>query len=180
MRNLICALILCLISIHSLPAHSQDENDTYDPFFDYNEYDGASDEEADTNFFRHGRFLTMGFLIGQRSFTQGMSDIYKNNVCVGGYLSYFFDLRFAMQFGFTSGSHDMTIHAPSATYTGGVKMNAFSLDLKYYMNTQNVTKGLASLNPYVLGGFSSITRETVVTNQSAFGKDSALTQLSLI
>ncbi|OFZ15987.1 MAG: hypothetical protein A2Z20_03215 [Bdellovibrionales bacterium RBG_16_40_8] len=173
MKNLLYILVLCLISIQPIRAHAQDDNETYDPFFDYDEQDGAASEEADTNFFKNGRFLTMGLLIGQRSFTQGMSHLYENNVCVGGYLSYFFDLRFALQFGFTSGSHNMVIRSPVDTYTGGIKMNAFSMDLKYYMNTQNVTKGLAALNPYVLGGFTSISRETMVKNQSEFGKDTA-------
>ena len=29
-------------------------DDSYDPFSDYSEFDEASDEEADINFFRHG------------------------------------------------------------------------------------------------------------------------------
>ena len=31
--------------------------------------------------------------------------------------------------------------------------------MKYYFNTQNVTKGLADLNPYILGGFHKFTEQ---------------------
>jgi hypothetical protein len=41
---------------------------------------------------------------------------------------------------------------------GNVGMTDLSFNLKYYFNTQNVTRGLADLNPYVLGGFSQILR----------------------
>ena len=33
-----------------------------------------------------------------------------------------------------------------------------NVDVKYYFNTQNVTRGLADLNPYILGGFGKIDR----------------------
>src|ERR1700694_562859 len=53
-----------------------DADDTYDPFADYSEFDEAQEEEADINFFRHGRFVTLGFMGGMRGFTQGLSKIY--------------------------------------------------------------------------------------------------------
>src|SRR3954462_13104442 len=74
-----------------------DADDTYDPFADYSEFDEAQDEEADINFFRHGRFVTIGFLGGYRGFTQGSANLFKPAVNFGLFLSYFFDLRFALQ-----------------------------------------------------------------------------------
>lgn len=166
------ALIFCLTLTQVSPAFSQDSTDAYDPFIDYNEYEIADEEEADINFFRHGRFLTMGFLIGQRSFTEGLTDIFKNDIAYGLYLSYFFDLRFALQFGYTTGSHALKI--PTTTITGNSKLNGVSIDLKYYLNTQNVTKGLATLNPYFIGGFTSYSRESTVDGSPEFSKDSAM------
>lgn len=171
-------IILCLTFIHICGganiSHAQDATDAYDPFIDYNEFEIADEEEADINFFRHGRFLTAGFLLGQRSFTEGMSDIFSKDVTYGLYMSYFFDLRFAMQFGYTTGSHAISVSGGGETATGDAKISGVSVDLKYYFNTQNVTKGLAALNPYVIGGFTSFTRESVVDGQPEFSKDSAI------
>lgn len=174
MRKKILVLIICLISIHSGRVFADEAADAYDPFIDYNEFQGADEEEADINFFRHGRFLTMGFLLGQRNFTEGMGDLFKSNVAYGLYLSYFFDLRFALQFGYIGGSHKVSIPTTGASVTGDTKLNGLSVDLKYYFNTQNVTKGLALLNPYFIGGFSYLSRETVIDGQPEFGKDSAM------
>lgn len=178
MKKLITNLILCLILVHTAlavtQAHAQDNTDAYDPFIDYNEFEIADEEEADINFFRHGRFLTAGFVMGQRSFTQGMTSLYEKDMMYGLYLSYFFDMRFALQFGYTTSSHAISVTGNGETFTGNSKINGISLDLKYYFNTQNVTKGLASLNPYVIGGFTSFTRQTVVDRQPEFSKDDAM------
>jgi opacity protein-like surface antigen len=151
-------LLAALIAFNPMPAFAQeDEVDAYDPFIDYSEYEEASDEEADINFFRNGRFLTMGFNVGQRTFTEGMSELLKDDVAFGLYLSYFFDLRFALQFGYLTGGHDFKV--PGTALAGTVDFSSISVDIKYFLNTQNVTKGLAAINPYVFGGFSSVSRE---------------------
>src|ERR1041385_294119 len=49
-----------------------DADDSYDPFGDYSEFEEASDEEADLNFFRNGRFFTLGFQVGYQRFTDVM------------------------------------------------------------------------------------------------------------
>jgi hypothetical protein len=169
-KNLVLAALMCLILSHNSLAFADDETDAYDPFIDYNEYEVASEEEADINFFRNGRFLTMGFTLGQRTFTEGMADIYSNDIVYGLYLSYFFDMRFALQFGWHTGSHDIQV----GTATGKADISTTSVHIKYYLNTQNVTRGLASLNPYVIGGFGSTSRESTVDGQPEIGKESAM------
>jgi hypothetical protein len=175
-KTFFMSLILCLILVQgkSLPAYAEEGDDAYDPFIDYNEYEIEDEEEADVNFFRHGRFLTAGFTIGQRSFTEGMRGIFKDDLEYGLYLSYFFDLRFALQFGYMTGSHAISVKGGATQATGTAKINGLSIDLKYYLNTQNVTKGLATLNPYFIGGFTSFSRESLVDGQPEFSKDSAM------
>ncbi len=155
-------------------AHAQDEGDVYDPFIDYSEFEEAGQEEADINFFRNGRLLTAGIAVGQRTFTEGMADIFENDVSYGLFLSYFFDLRFALQFSYMTGSHGLAISSGGTKVTGDAKINSIGVDIKYYFNTQNVTKGLAQFNPYLLGGFSSVSRESNTAGQTEFGKDSAM------
>lgn len=166
-----CATV---VTTGSTMAHADEAQDAYDPFIDYNEYESADEEEADINFFQNGRMLTMGFLLGQRSFTEGMGEIFNDDAVFGMYLSYFFDLRFALQFGYLTGSHGVKVTGGPTTVTGDSDMSAVSVHFKYYVNTQNVTKGLATLNPYFIAGFSNTSRETVIDGQPEFGKDSAM------
>ncbi len=151
-----------------------DGDDSYDPFADYSEFEEASDEEADINFFRNGRFFTMGFLGGMRGFTGNKTKVFSSAPAFGLFLSYFFDLRFALQFGFTTGDHDFTVSSPTQTIVGSVSYTATSFNLKYYFNTQNVTRGLADFNPYLTGGFSQFYRTITASNLEGFSKDPAM------
>lgn len=151
-----------------------DADETYDPFADYSEFDESQDEEADINFFRNGRFVTLGFMGGIRNFTQGLSKVYSNSPTFGLFLSYFFDLRFALQFGFNTSDHNFHVTSPSGTKgTGTVGITNFGIDIKYYINTQNVTKGLAKFNPYFIGGFSMTQRSTHFNNVEGFSRENA-------
>lgn len=152
-----------------------DGEDSYDPFADYSEFEESMDEEEDLNFFRNGRLMTVGFLVGYRGWTQTLNQIYTSNPTFGLFLSYFFDLRFAMQFGYMQSDHQLYIPAlnGATSIQGTVNISDISFLLKYYFNTQNVTRGLADLNPYIVGGFSQIYRTAVVTGNDKFAKDSA-------
>ena len=103
-----------------------------------------------------------------------MRNIYGDAFTVGLFLSYFFDLRFAMQLSFLTGSHPISFTAQSTSVTGDATLTEMGINLKYYLNTQNVTKGLASFNPYFVGGFSQVTRTATVDGQEAFSKEGAL------
>lgn len=154
-----------------------DADDSYDPFADYSEFDGASEEEEDINFFRNGRFLSIGLMVGYRGFTEALGSLVGGGVDYGLFLNYFFDLRFALQFSFLSSNHQIAFSDPNSSpptpHSGNMDIQNFGFDLKYYVNTQNVTKGLAKFNPFILVGFSYIFRTETVSTTSAFGKDSA-------
>jgi hypothetical protein len=164
------------LNIPGLHVAQFDADDTYDPFADYSEFDEAQEEEADINFFRHGRFVTIGFLGGLRGFTQGLSNLYSTAPSFGLFLSYFFDLRFAMQFSFNTSDHAFSVTSVDGHQkaTGTVGITNFALDMKYYINTQNVTKGLAKFNPYFIGGFARVDRTTHIDGLTGFGKEGAM------
>jgi hypothetical protein len=161
---ILLAFAMMLTSIPHKAFAQTDPEEAYDPFSDYSEFDEASDEEADINFFRNGRFLTVGLALGPQSFTDGMAKAYGDGPAMGVYLSYFFDLRIAMSLGLMAGDHNVKIKTtggsvcPSGSCTGTVSFNEVNFHLKYYFNTQNVKRGLADLNPYAIGGFSQVTR----------------------
>lgn len=148
--------------------------DAYDPFADYTEFEEASEEEADINFFKNGRFATLGFMGGYRSFTGTLGDLYSPDATFGLFLSYFFDLRFALQIQFLTGDHAFRLQTPSLNRTGNVGLTQLGAVLKFYFNTQNLTRGIANLNPYISGGFNQVTRTVTVTGEEAFAKEGAL------
>lgn len=153
-----------------------DVDEAYDPFTDYSEFEEESDEEADINFFRNGRFFTIGLAGGMRGFTGNFADTYSSAPTFGIFLTYFFDLRLAMSLGFQTGDHAVkfSVNNQSKTYDGNVSLTAMNFDLKYYMNTQNVTRGLADLNPYILGGFGQFYRTYTIAGLDGFSRDSTM------
>lgn len=189
-KHLIQLILLLSLIAAAIQAHSEesvgllmdgeyyaqlDGSDAYDPFVDYSEFDENSDEEADINFFKNGRFFTLGLTVGNRFVTDQLTEIYENSPTFGLFISYFFDLRFAIQMGFVSGSdHNIKIKFPSGqTFTGSSSISSISLNLKYYLNTQNVTRGLAQFNPYLIGGFAQVTRKTQLSEVPNIAEDSA-------
>lgn len=141
-------------------------DDSFDPFSDYNEFDQETDEEADIHFLRNGRYLTLGLLAGYRGFTKGFAEGYEPSMDYGVQFSYFFDLNLAAALSYTTGDHavafqsfnDPALNQVSESYTGTVNIQIFDIHLKYYVNTDNVTKGLADLNPYLLTGAGMFVR----------------------
>lgn len=161
--------------IHDYHLAQLEGDDTYDPFADYSEFEESSEEEADINFFRNGRFFTVGFTGGLRFPTSNMGELYGKAPTFGLFLSYFFDLRFALQIHFLTGDHRINYTSKAGTHiSGNAGVTSIGLNLKYYINTQNVTRGLAQLNPYIIGGFSQVYRTSTVDGQEAFGKEGAL------
>ncbi len=174
---LLAAIMLLSVSLYGTPSHAQGEaDDSYDPFADYSEFEESAEEEADINFFRNGRFFTLGFTGGYRDFTETMGELQKPATAYGLFIAYFFDLRFALQLGFLTGDHELSLTNPTngSKIRGNVALTNICLNLKYYLNTQNVTRGLAKLNPYLLGGFSQVYRTTTVVGETAFGKEGAM------
>lgn len=149
-------------------------DDSYDPFSDYSEFDEASEEEADINFFRHGRFVTVGFNIGMRGFTGELNKLYSSSPTYGLFLSYFMSMRSAIELGFNTGDHDFKAVTTNDSLSGNVSLTLIHLNYKYYFNPQNLTRGLGALNPYILGGFSQVYRTYTIQGSDVFSRESTM------
>ncbi len=152
-------------------------DDQYDPFADFSEFEDDEQQRKDIEFFESGRLLTFGFLGGYRSWTDSNSQLFESAPAFGLFLTYFFDLRFGMQVSFLTGDHYMAFPASrdgvNPAVPGNNSLTSLNIDLKYYFNTQNVTRGLAILNPYILAGFSQNYRTITLVDQDAFNKETA-------
>lgn len=166
------AVLLINFDAHKAHAQSAEADESFDPFSDYNEFEQESEEEADINFLRNGRYLTLAFVGGYRGFTGGFSQAYTGNFDYGVQFNYFFDLNLALAFGYTIGDHDVYFKSSTPTeYTGNVNLQTIDIHLKYYFNTDNVTKGLADLNPYTFFGTGFYTRTYSLSQQLDFEPD---------
>lgn len=166
-------LLSTLFLLPSISFAQSDSEEAYDPFADYSEFDEASDEEADINFFKNGRFLTAGLALGPQVFSDGMGSAYGDAPALGITLSYFFDLRLALSLGLMTSDHSVIIKTTGDTLTGNVGINEVNVHLKYYLSTQNMIKGIANLNPYFVGGFSQVTRSYSISELQSESRETA-------
>ena len=149
-----------------------DPSDTYDPFTDYSEFQDTSTEEADIYFFKHGRLLSLAAMGGMRLITQKLGQHTRPAFTIGGFFSFFFNMRIAIQFHYITGIHpfrslDLEPTDPnSQRFISEMQLTQIGFDLKYYLNTQNITQGLASFNPYFILGGSSISRRIKFRNEN--------------
>lgn len=172
------AFSLCPTALAQFSEEDVSADDTYDPFADFSEFEASADEEEDIHFFKNGRFFNMAFLLGGRIWTGELSQITDASPVYGIYLTYFFDLRTALQVSFVHGEHSMNVapdtgpDGPYEGFTGNVALTTISADIKYYFNTSNITRGFADLNPYVIGGFSMNQRTISVAGEDVLAKSS--------
>lgn len=179
---IILLCVFCFNTAHSSPESNKiiiaqaDETDAYDPFADYSDFSESEDEEADINFFRNGRFYTIGAMLGNTQYTGSYGDYMSSGLNFGIFLSYFFDLRFALQFSFLSSAHTFKLTTPAANVIRqNTKLSSLNIDLKYYFNTQNVTKGLARLSPYAIFGYTQVSQAAIIDIRTAKTSSSGFT-----
>lgn len=183
-QSIFTAVLFIAFSMSTVAAQAQfseedvSADDTYDPFADFSEFEASADEEADIHFFKNGRFFNMAFLLGARAWTQNLAEITDPAPVYGIYLTYFFDIRTALQVSFVHGEHSLNIipdtgpDGPYEGFTGNVALTVISADIKYYFNTSNITRGFADLNPYLIGGFSMNQRTISVAGEDVLAKSS--------
>lgn len=134
------------------------EEDVFDPFADFSEFESNPDEQEDINFFKNGRMLTVGFLGGMINYTGELGQKHQPSFRYGLFISYFFDLHFAAQLQWQSTDSPVSFRSMDTNLTGNSSLRALGFSVKYFLNTQNVTKGLADLNPYFMVGMASYSR----------------------
>ena len=136
------------------------EEDDYSgtPFTEYGEFNQAAEEEAETKFFQYGRFFGVSLGLGFE-----FMDGYRGALWQGGFPSvdfkvhYWFDFNLALDLGFTTSTHyyNTTVSGLGHVDVNLVKMG---LDLKYYIDTQNLSAPISFASPYLLLGIASFSK----------------------
>jgi hypothetical protein len=156
------------------PSNAEEGDDAYDPFADYSEFEHETDEEEDINFFRNGRMVNLGMYGGYQMHTGNLGQKVSNGIKYGLFITYFFDLRFALQFSYITGNYSTLFQSSNKYLEGNANFTATSFNVKYYFNTQNVTRGLADLNPYTIFGFSNNYKTLTFNSVTGHTKEGAL------
>ena len=147
----------------------------YDPFADYSEFENTAEEQENIHFFQTGRFLTLGFMGGLRLFTLNMASLYQAGPTYGGYLNYFFDLQFAIQFALRGSSHTVAVQDSSGQhFVGSADFISMGVDFKYFVDKSVFSDSFSWFQPFFfLGAFhSSVVIAATFTEQSGFFEDS--------
>ena len=170
MRTMRPSLILALFLVVLLSVPSTYATDAYDPFIDYSEFDDNGDEEADINFFKNGRLFTASLVVGYTGFTGVLGQIYDPNVSFGVNVNFFLSLRTALQIQYLTSSHNLLLNANGGNFSASSTYSDISGGLKYYMNTQNIIRQLAQLNPYALLNVSHVSRTSAQADSEVLEK----------
>lgn len=144
--------------------------DAYDPFIDYSEFDDNGDEEADINFFKNGRLFSASLVLGYTGFTGELANIYDPNVNFGVNVNFFLSLSSALQIQYLTSSHNLNVEANGGSFSASSTYTDISGGLKYYVNTQNIIRQLAKLNPYFLLTVSYVSRSSAQADSEVLEK----------
>jgi len=155
-------------------ASENNELNAYDPFADYSEFENTAEEQENINFFQNGRFLTLGAIGGVQLFTMNMAALYQTGPAFGGYLNYFFDLNFAIQFALTISSHHVVLQQSGQNFIGSADFTSMGVDFKYFLDKNLFNKHFYWFQPYFFLGtlYSSMTMYATLTNQAGHTEDS--------
>jgi len=178
MKTLSFLILSFLIYLPGL-THAQDAivDDAFDPFADYSDFVEATTEETDVNFFKFGRMISAGAQLGMRNFSGELGNVFGNDNLFGGFFTYYLTIQMAVQISYTSGTHSAVLNLEEEideSFEGSSSLGVLSLHGKYFLNTQNFTKAVSKFNPYVIGGFSQISRRiTEFSNPTVSGNDNS-------
>jgi hypothetical protein len=138
----------------------QPEEDDFSgtPFTEYGEFNEDSDEEADANFFAHGRFFGVSLGLGFEGVTGNRGALWQGGFPLVDFkLHYWFDFNFAIDMELYYASHFFETSTDNGTHVD-VNMLHAGVDAKYYFDTKNLTAAISFANPYLMIGFGSYTK----------------------
>jgi len=176
MKNLLLSVLSLILIIPSVSlAQEAIVDDAFDPFADYSDFVEASTEETDVNFFKFGRMMSVGAILGLNSFTGELGNIIENDIRYGAFFTFYLGIQSAVQVSYSTATHSskFEVEEIDESFNGVADHSILSLHFKYFLNTQNFTKAVSKFNPYVIGGFSQIDRTITDFEAASLGGDNS-------
>ena len=155
-----------------LQAQVGSENEYRNPFSDYTPFEDEYDVDKDERFMYFGNYFAVGIGSGIHNFGGNIGRLYNTALPVFNFfLLYFFDFRLAGQLLFNSASHAFNTREQGLTEVNLLRLQA---DIKYYLNTRNLSAQVTSMNPYIVAGVGNTFRTNVFRSLGTTVRDSAL------
>lgn len=162
----------------SAPQIGQPEEEDFSasPYTKYGEFQDIEDEEEETLFFQYGRFFGVSLGLGQQGAMGNRGGVWQ-----GGFpmfsvkVHYWFDFNFALALEYSTGSQYFEGGREGGHHD--VKLSRMGVDLKYYVETKDVSAAIAFASPYLLFGIGNYTKseaeESVdaAADENSFGVD---------
>jgi hypothetical protein len=155
---------------------NKSEEDDYSttPFTNYGEFNENEDEEADSKFFQYGRFFGVSLGLGAELLDGSRGALWQGGFPMVDFkLHYWFDFQMALDLGFFTAQqfYDTTVKG-----LGHVDVNIVhvGVDVKYYIQTKNLSSALSFANPYLLAGAGSFSKTENSQAQGTQDPDTSL------
>lgn len=134
----------------------EEEDHASTPYTEYGEFNEEADEEADTRFFKFGRFFGVAAGLGYEGVTGNRGSLWRGGFPLVDFkVHYWFDFQVALQLGFSVVNHYYSV---SASDQFEVNLYHIGADIKYYFDTRNLAAAISFANPSVLVGFGPFTK----------------------
>jgi hypothetical protein len=130
---------------------------TTTPFTSYGEFNQqGQEEENDIRFFQFGRLFGVSIGLGLEAVDGNRGLLWQGGFPLIDFkVHYWFDFNLALNIGIYTANHNFTV---PGTGQVNVSMIRGGLDLKYYLNTKNLSSAITFASPYFLLGVGSFTK----------------------
>lgn len=137
------------------------------PYTQYGEFNSDEDEAEDTKFFQYGRFYGVSLGVGYEGATGNKGTLYNGGLPAFEFkVQYWFDFNLALTLGVYTVKHSFigVLDADAAgnanTPASRHEINIFKVgaDLKYYIDTKDLSAAITFAGPYLTAGFGSYSR----------------------
>lgn len=145
----ICLVFFTSLSLSTNPSYTtaaEEEDFSATPFTDYGDFNADEEEAQDALFFQHGRFFGIGLGTGTSGVTGNRGLLWEGGFPMLDFkLYYWFDLQYALEIGFFSASHFYDANNDHVD----VNLINVGLNVKYYIDTKNLSAAISFANPYL-------------------------------
>lgn len=161
-------LFLIFLFIFKLNAQGLENTIPGDPTSSFDDSFDSQEEENYERFFSFGRFLHLSGYGSIVTPIGPMTQIYLSGMGFGTNLSYFIDWNVAIGFNFSLNMLPINIiYENTGEITGVGYLTATDIYLKYYFNFFDISKFIASLNPFLkLGAGIYVLSDSIDINET--------------
>lgn len=153
---------------------SEEEDYSTTPFTSYGEFHSLADEEADSKFFQYGRFFGVSLGIGAQIVDGNRGALWQGGFPVVDFkLHYWFDFNVALDLGFFTAQQFFQTTAQGLGHVD-VNMVHAGVDIKYYLQTRDLSSAISFASPYLLAGVGSFSKTQNSNAQASQDNDTSL------